>query len=991
MKKVLLAILVAALPIIVFAQTQSKTVSGKVTAANDGLPLPGVSVFVKGNQTVGTQTDGQGAFRLTVPANATNLVFSYVGFRQKEVPISGGSMQVQLEIEQKQLSEMVIVGYGTQIKQDLTGSVSGVKAKEIENLPLPTFETALQGRTAGVFINSGSGKLGQAINIRIRGISSVSASNQPLFVIDGQPVISQSLGSSTEDDNPLASIAPEDILSIDVLKDAAAAAIYGSRAANGVVLVTTKSGKAGTTQISVGYYTGFSNPTHKRQFLNAAQYRELFTEAATNAGYDVAEEFEAETGTLDWTANNSTNWTDKSFQSGGISQYSISLNGGDSKTRFLINGGYSDQVGIIAGNKLNRANGRINLDHSVFNNLKVGVNLSLNKTVNYRVSSDNAFSNPLQLNAMPPIHALMDPATGKLNKNTLYYNNLIDLVEATNVSKQFRSISNGFLDWNIAPVLKFRSELGFDIVQLGEDQFNGRETLDGAPTGYSYNNQVRATSYNINNTLTFSKLLDKHSIEVLGGMSFQEARSFATSSSGQGFPSDKFTKIASAAIVSAGNSTETGFSFLSYFTRANYKFNNRYLLGGSIRVDGSSRFGRDSRYGIFPAASAGWIVSEENFLKESQVISFLKLRASYGTTGNSEIGNFASRTLYGASPYADQSGIVFSQLGRPDLSWEKTNQMDIGLDFGFLNNRINAEFDYFNKQTSALLLNLPLPATNGFTVITKNLGNLENKGFEATVNSQNLIGALKWSTSFNISTYKNKVTNLNGSTINGGSRQLGRVSEGQPFGYFYGPKYAGVNPQNGNAQYYEEDGSIVDEEDFSGYSQKIGDPNPKFIGGLGNRFSFKSFDLDIQTQFVYGNDLYNIAGLFQSVNGDYFDNQTVDQMQRWQKPGDITMVPQARLYEGNGSIKSSRWIQDGSYFRVKNVVLGYNLPKSFLSRAKVQSARIFVAAQNLFTFTKYTGYDPEVNATYISNVNLGHDFYTPPQARTITFGFNLGF
>ncbi|WP_026897693.1 SusC/RagA family TonB-linked outer membrane protein [Daejeonella oryzae] len=990
MKKILLSILGLLLSYsLTFAQ--STTVNGKVTAVSDGLPLPGVSVSVKGNPAVGTLTDAQGLFKLNVSANATTLVFKYIGYRQKEVPVSTSMMDVQMDEEQKQLSEVVVVGYGTQIKQDLTGSISGVKAKDIANLPLPTFETALQGRAAGVFINSGSGKLGQAINIRIRGISSVSASNQPLFVIDGQPVISQSLGSSTEPDNPLSSIAPEDILSIDVLKDASAAAIYGSRAANGVILVTTKSGIQGRTQVSVGYYTGFSQPTRKQEFLNAAQYKELFGEAASNMGYDAAEEFEAESGTTDWNENYDTNWADKAFQDGAISQYSVSMNGGDSKTRFLVNGGYSDQKGIIAGNKLNRANGRINLDHSVVKNLKIGLNLSLNKTVNYRVASDNAFTNPLQLNAIPSIQAFIDPATGSLNRSTFYYNNLIDLVEATNESKQFRSLSNAFLDWDIIPSLKFRSEFGFDIVQLEEEQFNGRETLDGAPSGYAFNNQVRASSYNTNNVLTYTKVFDKHNIELLGGVSFQEARTFSTSSTGQGFPSDKFTKIASAAIISAGNSTETGFSFLSYFSRANYKFNNRYLLSGSVRVDGSSRFGSDNRYGVFPAVSAGWIVSQENFLKESTAISFLKLRASYGTTGNSEIGNFASRTLYGASPYADQSGIVFSQLGRPDLSWEKTNQLDIGLDFGLFNDRISMELDYFNKQTSDLLLNLPLPATNGFTVITKNLGSLENKGFEASLNTQNLVGDFKWSTSFNISTYKNKLTNLNGSTIDGGGRQLGRISEGEPYGYFYGPKYAGVNRENGNAQYYEEDGSIVDQDDFSGYSQKVGDPNPEFIGGFGNKFSFKNFDLDVQTQFVYGNDLYNIAGFFQSVNGDYFDNQTVDQLKRWQKPGDITNVPQARLYEGNGAIKSSRWVQDGSYFRVKNVVLGYNLPKSFISRAKIQNARIFAAAQNLFTFTDYSGYDPEVNATYTGNVNLGHDFYTPPQARTITFGINMGF
>jgi TonB-linked SusC/RagA family outer membrane protein len=464
-----------------------------------------------------------------------------------------------------------------------------------------------------------------------------------------------------------------------------------------------------------------------------------------------------------------------------------------------------------------------------------------------------------------------------------------------------------------------------------------------------------------------------------------------TSSTGQSFPNDKFTKIASAAIISGGSSSETGYSFLSYFTRANYKLSDKYLLGASVRVDGSSRFGDSNRYGVFPAVSAGWILSEENFIQKFDKISFLKLRASYGTTGNSEIGNFSSLTLYSSSPYADQSGIVPSQIGVEDLRWEKSNKLDLGLDFGFFNNRISGEIDYFESKTKDLLLSFPLPASNGFTSIVRNVGTLENKGWEFVLNTNNLVGKFKWNTSLNISTYKNKIVGLGGSNISGGSRQLGRISEGEAYGYFYGPKYAGVNPDNGNAMYYNADGEAVDQADYDGFEQKVGDPNPEFYGGINNKFTYKGFDLDIQTQFVYGNDLYNIAGFFQSVNGDYFDNQSKDQMNYWKTPGQITNIPQPRLYDGNGAIKSSRWVQDGSYFRVKNVVLGYTVPKSFLSKYKIDNARIYVAAQNLFTFTKYEGYDPEVNATYTGGVNLGHDFYTPPQAKTISFGVNIGF
>jgi len=384
----------------------------------------------------------------------------------------------------------------------------------------------------------------------------------------------------------------------------------------------------------------------------------------------------------------------------------------------------------------------------------------------------------------------------------------------------------------------------------------------------------------------------------------------------------------------------------------------------------------------------GWVMSEENFLKQNRVINFLKLRSSYGKTGNAEIGNFSSRTLYTSAPYADIAGILASQIGVNNLSWENTYQFDIGLDFSLLNNRITGEVDYFSKNTKDLLLNVPLPSINGFTNVTKNIGDMVNTGWELVLNVNVIRRAFNWTTSFNISTYRNEVTRLV-SPVPPGQRTLGRLAVGAPFGQFFGPKYLGVDPDNGDALYLDADGKPTN--DYGSAVQTVvGDPNPDFYGGWNNRFSYKEFDLDIQCQFVKGGDIYNIAGFFQSVNGDYFDNQTVDQMNYWKKPGDITNIPQPRLYEGNGAGKSSRWVQDGSYFRVKSLNLGYNVSRKALQKFKIESVRIYVAAQNLLTLTKYSGYDPEVNTTYVGNINLGHDFYTPPQARTITFGVNLG-
>lgn len=966
-------------------------VTGTVTDAKNGNPLSGVSVKVKGSD-AGTYTLEDGTFAITVGDNAA-LIFTFVGYNATEVKNPGTNLSVSLTPSVGDLSEVVVVGYGTRVKKDVTSSIARVTSKEFENLPLPSFEQALQGRASGVFINSGSGKLGQALNIRVRGISSISANQQPFIVIDGVPVVSQSLGSFTEPDNPLATLNPDDIASIEILKDAASAAIYGSRASNGVILVTTKSGRKGKTKINGGFFTGWSTPTKKQEFLNAAQYRELFSVAAENSDFgvlDAGDEFGFETGTDDWNSTNDVKWSDQAFRQGSIQQYTLSASGGDERSRFLVSGSYNDQIGIVIGNRLNRATGRINFDHDLSDRVKIGTNISLNVTNNYRVPSDNAFSNPIQLNAIPPIQPLRDE-DGLYNANTLYYNNLIEQ-EGNNrrLAKTYRTISSAFLDWKILPNLVFRTQNGIDWNNLQENIFLGRRTLDGAPEGYSYDNQVTSSIFTSTNTLNWNTSInDKHVIDALGGIEYQHGQSNGANVEGRAFPSDRFTRIANAAIISSGSSSATEYKFISYFARANYKLMDRYLIGASFRVDGSSRFGANNRYGTFPSVSVGWVISEESFLQNSNTVSFLKLRSSLGRTGNAEIGNFSSLSLYTSSAYADIAGIITSQIGVPDLTWENTTQFDIGLDFGLFNNRITGEIDYFSKDTRDLLLNVPLPSANGFTSVTKNIGDMINKGWEFVLNANIIQGRdFRWTTSFNISTYENEVTRLV-APVPPGSRTLGRLAVGAPFGQFYGRKYMGVDPDNGDALFMLADGKTTNS--FNAAADTVlGDPNPDFYGGWNNRFSYKGFDLDIQTQFVSGGDIYNIAGFFQSVNGDYFDNQTVDQMNYWRQPGDITDVPQPRLYSGNGAGKSSRWVQDGSYFRVKSVNLGYNVPTRAMQRIGFSSARVYVAAQNLFTFTNYKGYDPEVNTTYVGNINLGHDFYTPPQAKTFSVGINFG-
>lgn len=980
------------------ALAQERRVTGTVTDATEGGPIPGATVLVKGTAR-GTQTDAQGNYSILIPATGTTLVFSFVGTTTQEINVGNRSqINVSLSNDARSLNEVVVVGYGTQQARDVKGSIASIKATDINNVPVQTFEQAIAGRAPGVQVTQSSGKLGAGLQIRVRGAASISAGNDPLYVIDGIPITSTDAGTTTtEPYSPLADIDPNDIESIDILKDASASAIYGSRASNGVVLITTKRGRAGRTNVNIGFYTGISNPTKLRQFLNRDQYIELFTEAATNSGIDPDDPNDGFPGAgLDRNSTVDENWSEQAFRQGSINQLNFNLSGGNEKTRFYLSGSTNKQIGMIKANDFSRNNIRLNLDHTVSDRIALGANFSIARTINNKTPDDNAFSNPVQLNAIPPIQPAIDPATGELNRRTLYYNALIEVTDAFNRATSYRSFGNLNGTVRLIKGLSFRTEFGYDLLNLQEEIYRTRRTEDGSPTGYGYQNQLRNLNWTTNNTFNYNNSFGDHAIDALAGITYQENNIQGVNTEGRGFPNDQFTKLASAARITDGNSTETGYSILSYIARVNYRFRERYLLGVSGRIDGSSRFGADNRYGVFPSVSAGWIINEEDFLKSNSTISLLKLRASYGLTGNSEIDNFASRGLYTAVFYADQAGIRPLQLANPNLGWETSAQFDIGLEFGLLRNRINGQIDFYNKDTRDLLLNRPLPGISGYTTIAQNVGSLRNRGVEFSVTSQNTTKAFRWSTNFNIAVNRNKVTQLNGQPIEPASRFLGRVAVGEPLGYFYGKKFLGADPQTGDAIYEGADGNPTN--DYAAAPNvKVGDPNPDFIAGLTNNFSYKGFDLSVLLQGVFGNDLYNVAGFFQSVNGDYWDNQTIDQLDRWQQPGDVTMVPQARLYGGNGSGVSSRWVQDGTFVRVKTAQLGYTIPGALLRKISMQSARVYVSGLNLLTFTKYTGYDPEVNTQYSSttnqnaNVTLGHDFYTPPQQRTITFGINIGF
>jgi TonB-linked SusC/RagA family outer membrane protein len=1024
MRKRLRIILPLLLLLVQISYAQTRSIRGQVTSSDDNAGLPGVSVSVKG-RTAGTQTDATGNFTLNVDNDAT-LVFSFIGFSSVEERVGNRSViNVKLQADIRNLNEVVVTGYGQQIKRELTGNIAKIRSSDIQDQPVTTFDQAIQGKAAGVQVNSGSGKLGQGIQVRVRGQSSVSASNQPLYVVDGTPVTTDNLSFTDAATNPLSDINPQDIESVEILKDASAGAIYGSRAANGVVLITTKKGRSGRTNVTFGIQAGSSTPTRKLQFLNTNQYVDFYRQAAANSdridglatddpdSYTSYMENFFQTqglGTFGTANQANTNWGDLGYQAAPFQQYDMNINGGNDKTTFYLSGQLLDQKGILIGNALTRYSGRINLDHKISDRFRVGFNTGLTRTLNKRLSGDRQFDNPVQMVALPPMTPSTDPETG-LPVGTppgdisipSYYNPIINLGNSLFNTTVYRNISNVYGQLGIVKGLTFRTEFGLDVLNQQEELYYNSKTQrnTGIAGGTGSNRYARVENYTTNNFFNYSGTVGRHGLDGVLGMSYQQAERKTSLAEGQDFPSDAYRQIVSAARKTNATSTQSNYSFLSYFVRANYKFNDRYLLGLSARVDGSSRFGQDSRYGFFPAVSAGWVLTEESFLKNTRGISFLKLRASYGRTGNAEIDNFPQLGLFtGDASYAGLPGQRPTQLANPNLKWETTDQADIGLDFGFLNNRLSGEIDYYNKQTTGLLLNVNVPGTTGFATQFRNVGSLENKGFEFVLNTENTTGAFRWTTSLNASTNRNRVKNLQGQVIEGGLNAMSRAVEGQPLGVFFTPEYAGVDPANGNALWYKNatntDGTI-DRTTTNVYNQAqrtvVGSPLPKWTGGVTNTFSYKGFSLSIFFNGVFGNNInFYGVGRFSSANGRFEDNQTVNQLAAWTAQNPNTDVPEARLFFNNGAQPSSRFILDGSFVRLRNATLAYNLPKTLINRVKLNTVRVFVTGLNLLTFTNYAGWDPEVNADdVVSNIAQGYDFYTAPQARTITGGINIGF
>jgi TonB-linked SusC/RagA family outer membrane protein len=1004
---------------------QQKTITGTVTGSEDNLPFVGVTVLVKGT-TVGVVTDLNGKYQINAPAGST-LEFRYVGMKTKEVVVGTANVyDVTLETESTVLDEIVVVGYGTQIKSKVSSSITKVDGSSLKNMPVASVELALQGKSAGVFVESLNGKATGSTRMRIRGSSSVTASNEPLYVIDGIPLSTETLNQSGAAINPLSTFNFNDVESVEILKDAASAAIFGSRGANGVILITTKKGINGNTKLNFSLQRGISQASHKREFLNAKQFVSYFEEAAYNSdlyeGYDpinnpgdyngswlqfVRTRFNRYDGWATYTDPElavDTDWQDQAFQTGNLLTADLSAQGGNDKLKFFASGSFSNQEGILVSNGIQKISGRLNIDNKVNKFMDLGLALSLTKTIIDQVSADNAFSTPMQLVAMAPITPVRD-LNGKLydTPTTTYYNGLIDVEEANRDISNFRTLVNSYMNFKLMKNLSWRNEFGFDLYSTKENARYGQRTDQARGIGgyafanYGENQNITAKSY-----LDFLSQFGDIGVSAVLGSEYQFTVIDNAWAEGQEFPLDALKTLASAGLISGGSSTKTEYSFLSYFSRVNLDYKAKYLFTLAARVDGSSRFGKDSRYGIFPAASLGWVLSKEDFMAGNPTISFLKVRASYGLTGNAGIGNFRHLGLFGVDQYFGSSGLIPTQIANSNLGWETTRQMDFGLDFGFFKNRISGEIDYYMKNTSDLLLDVPVPATTGYSIQTQNIGSVTNKGIEFVLNTTNLTGDFEWTTNLNFSYNKNRVTNLGGQTIidDGSSRFMNVVMVDQPIGVFYGAEYAGVDPDNGDAIWYvnekDENGNVIDHTtttaDFAEANFIVlGNPNPPLLGAITNTFAYKGVGLSFTFQGVAGNKIQMAGDPYMAANAAWFDNQTTDQLNSWKKPGDIAMIPQARLgYDNGDQGRSSRYISDGNYLKLRSAMLSYDLPASLVSKLRLNGLRIYLQGQNLLTFTNYIGWDPEVSSDMdVSNIRSGYDFYSAPQPRTILVGLSI--
>ncbi|HAN19305.1 MAG: hypothetical protein A2X13_01390 [Bacteroidetes bacterium GWC2_33_15] len=999
MKK--LTIFLAFLLFVGFTVQAQMQISGTVTSAEDGLSIPGVSVVVKDNITIGTTTDIDGKYSLTIPSSAQSLVFTFVGMKAAEIAINGRSViDLMMEAEVLEMDEVVVVAYGTAKKASFTGSASVVKTEKLEAKPVASFDQALQGNVAGLQISSGSGQPGSATSVRIRGTGSISAGNEPLYVIDGVPVISGDIADNTRpnDNRPsvsaMASLNPDDIASISVLKDAAATSIYGSRASNGVVLITTKQGKEGETQFMLKTQYGISTlGTYNYEALNADEYREMKYRGTSNALVLAGVEEEAANAAayaeMMSLGDANVDWIDEAFRTGTTQKIALEATGGTEKTKFFSSLSYFDQEGIVLGSFMKRYAGRLNLDHKASDRISFGANVTGSFIDQDNVSGGGYYNDPVTgayfIAPTTPIYN-EDGSFNSIIPENLNNNLVANNEWNTNLSNTSRVIANGYGQFSIIENLNWRTALGVDYLELEEDDYLSPLSNDGATyNGLGQKYYTRNSNWIITNTLNYSKVIaDVHDFNILLG---QEAQDFFLSTadlSAKEYPSEKLQTLQNAAEPLTASTFETANSLASYFGRLEYNYSGKYYLSGSYRRDGSSKFGANNKWANFWSVGGSWRISEESFISNIEMINNLTLRASYGTSGNqSGISNFAALGLYGfGSDYNTKPGSAPAQIANPDLQWEKAKNLNIGLDFRIYD-MFSATIGWYNNITSDLLQLVPISRTTGFESQWRNIGEMQNTGWEFELTADIIKGKdLKWFIEGNIAYNKNEILSLSEGEDIVSYPFIRR--EGESFGSFWAPKWAGVNPANGMPLWYDEDGNIVDTYAEADY-QIVGKSDPDFMGGLTSTWSYKGINLSVFFNFVQGNDIYNNSGRYLTGDGAAVGNQDRRVLTAWETPGEYTEYPQ--FVTGNASNSnrfSSRFIEDGSYVRLKSVILSYDLPKAIVSKAKLSSVRIFAQGENLYTWTDYSGFDPELAVD-------GQAWFSYPQARTITFGINFGF
>lgn len=1020
-KGLLLAIGFALAPLFVVAQN---LITGHITDVRTGEPLIGASVIVKSEKGQGVVTDYDGNFSLQTKVEAPlTLRVEYVGYRALDVDVYDFEEPVEIALidNSNRLDEVVVVGYGIQKRKALTGAVTTVKNDELLQAST-SFDNILGGAVAGLDATSSSGQPGASINIRIRGGNSINGGNEPLYVIDGVLIYNSNSATKTgvsyadSNFNPLASINPSDIESIEVLKDVSASAIYGSRGANGVIIVTTKNGKRGRVKVDYGYSIGVSKVRKTLDLLNAEQWGDLYLDLATDAQKTATGVTPAVVST--WGAG--TDWQDALFRTATTQQHQLSISGGSDVERFLISANYTDQEGVIRGTDFTRLGARINYERDIFKNVTVGLKSNVSKSTqkgSYSFGSySNGFSGILEqaLRTSPAVpiynpdgsYNYANPfEAGDFVRSGQTPNPIADLSEVDAETKVDNVLVSVFGSWEIIPGLRLRVQGSTDIINTRQNFFGPSTSTAGFNTeGYASIGSKRWESDQVEATLTWNKKWNKHEIEVLGGYTYQQEKSENVLAASANFANENLgyhSLQAGSQLITPQSNFVTSVLY-SGIGRINYSLLDRYHLTATLRADGSSRFAKNKKWGWFPSLGFSWNVNEEKFLKSQKWIEDLKIRASIGTVGNQEIGDYRFLSTYAATHYylgggTKNAAYYRSGLGNDDLKWETTTSYDLGFDLSILKGKLNFVFDYYHKKTSDLLLSIPVEQTTGFSSQLSNVGNVTNDGVEFAVNATLIQQKdLSWNASANIAHNKNKVTSLGTQQdeIINGNQTIIRV--GEALGTYYGWVFDGVvqsgddlgkvpapsnktNVEYGDAKFVDQNGDgVVDQ---ANDRVVLGSAQPKFTYGFASQLRYKNWDLSFNFQGSYGNKLYNqLEQALESPNASY--NASAKLANRWSETNPSTTVPRAYALNLYNSYLDSRFIEDASYLRLKNIQVGYSFKPRLQNGTKL-GIYLYASAQNLLTITNYSGFDPE----YSGYVDRG----TYPTARTFTFGVKLSY